>query len=38
VPEALESLAGARSTAAQYGLAPMVQQLDSMIAALRARN
>ncbi len=35
VPEALDALTWARQTAAQYGLAPMVQQLDRMIAALR---
>lgn len=35
VPEALDALTWARQTAAQYGLAPMVQQLDQMIAALR---
>jgi tetratricopeptide (TPR) repeat protein len=33
--EALQALQGARATAAQYGLAPMVQQLDQMIAALQ---
>ena len=33
--EALESLNAARATAARYGLAPMVQQLDQMIANLR---
>ena len=36
IPEALDALAWARQTAAQYGLTPMVQQLDGMIAALRA--
>ncbi len=35
VPEALDALTWARQTAAQYGLAPMVQQLDQMIAGLR---
>ena len=35
VPEALEALTWARQTAAQYGLTPMAQQLDAMIAALR---
>lgn len=34
IPEALEALSRARETAASYGLAPMVQQLDAMIAAL----
>jgi tetratricopeptide (TPR) repeat protein len=38
VPEALAGLDGARRTAAQYGLTPMVQQLDQMIAALRDRR
>ncbi|MCW5952373.1 MAG: hypothetical protein KIT69_08960, partial [Propionibacteriaceae bacterium] len=37
VPEALEALSWARQTAAQYGLAAMVQQLDVMIANLRPR-
>ena len=36
VPEALEALTWARQTAAQYGLTPMVQQLDAMIANLRS--
>ena len=36
VPEALDCLNQARQSAAQYGLTPMVQQLDAMIAALRA--
>ena len=35
VPEALDALGSARRTAAQYGMTPMVQQLDRMIAALR---
>ncbi|MGC4154884.1 MAG: DUF4062 domain-containing protein [Propionicimonas sp.] len=35
IPEALEALRWARQTAAQYGLTPMVQQLDGMIAGLR---
>lgn len=35
--EALDALQRARATAAQYGLAPMVQQLDAMIAALEQR-
>ncbi|HWJ97787.1 MAG TPA: hypothetical protein VNQ33_06475, partial [Acidimicrobiales bacterium] len=34
--EALAALAQARQMAAQYGLAPMVQQLDQMIAAVDA--
>jgi tetratricopeptide (TPR) repeat protein len=34
--EALQALQGARTTAAQYGLAPMVQQLDQMVAALQS--
>jgi tetratricopeptide (TPR) repeat protein len=38
IPEALEALNGARATAAQYNLVPMVQQLDQMIAGLRTRN
>ncbi len=38
VPEAIATLDGARRTAAQYGLTPMVQQLDQMIAALRAQR
>ncbi|MFT4028347.1 MAG: tetratricopeptide repeat protein, partial [Protaetiibacter sp.] len=37
VPEALQALDWARRTAAQYGLAPMVQQLDAMIAQFRPR-
>ncbi len=37
VPEALDALTWARQTAAQYGLTPMVQQLDQMIAGLRRR-
>ncbi len=36
--EALDALGQARATAAQYGLAPMVDQLDAMIAALRASS
>ena len=36
VPEALDALAWARQTSAQYGLTPMVQQLDQMIAGLGA--
>ncbi len=35
IPEAIEALTAARQTAAQYGLTPMVQQLDAMIANLR---
>ena len=35
-PEALDSLQQARQMAAQYNLAPMVQQLDQMIAAVNA--
>jgi tetratricopeptide (TPR) repeat protein len=38
IPEALAALQSARTTAAQYQLAPMVQQLDAMIQALQARN
>lgn len=38
VTEALAALQQARATAAQYGLAPMAQQLDQMIAALQHRN
>jgi len=38
VPEALAALGQARATAAQYGLTPMAQQLDHMIAALQHRN
>ena len=37
VPEAIDALTWARQTAAQYGLTAMVQQLDVMIANLRAR-
>ncbi|WP_395659928.1 tetratricopeptide repeat protein [Nocardioides sp.] len=37
VQEGLDALGEARAMAAQWGLAPMVQQLDQMIAALRAR-
>ena len=37
VPEALDALGWARQTAVQYGLTAMVQQLDAMIAGLRAR-
>jgi tetratricopeptide (TPR) repeat protein len=33
--EALQALQSARASAAQYGVAPMVQQLDQMIAALQ---
>ena len=33
--EAIAALDGARRTATQYGMTPMVQQLDQMIAALR---
>lgn len=36
--EALEALQWARQTAAQYGLTPMVQQLDGMIQGLQQRN
>jgi hypothetical protein len=38
LPEAVAALEWARATAAQYGLHPMVQQLDSMLATLRERN
>ena len=38
VQEGLDALAEARAMAAQWGLGPMVQQLDQMIAALRARR
>jgi tetratricopeptide (TPR) repeat protein len=34
--EALQALQSARATAAEYGLAPMVQQLDQMIATLQS--
>ena len=37
IPEALDALTWARQTAAQYGMTPMVQQLDQMIAGLRGR-
>ena len=37
VPEALQALGWARQTAAQYGLVPMVQQLDALIAQFRPR-
>ncbi|WP_028645235.1 tetratricopeptide repeat protein [Nocardioides sp. URHA0020] len=37
IQEGLDALAEARAMAAQWGLAPMAQQLDQMIAALRAR-
>lgn len=37
VPEALDALNWARQTAARYGMAPMVQQLDQLIAGLRNR-
>ena len=33
-----QTKARTRTTAAQYQLAPMVQQLDAMIQALQARN
>jgi hypothetical protein len=36
--EAVQALGQARATAQQYGLAPMVQQLEAMIAALSASN
>jgi tetratricopeptide (TPR) repeat protein len=36
--EAIAALDGARRTATQYGMTPMVQQLDQMIAALRTRG
>ena len=35
--EAMDALQRARSTAAQHGLAPMVHQLDAMIAGLQGR-
>jgi tetratricopeptide (TPR) repeat protein len=35
VAEAIQALQHARATAAQYGLAPMVHQLDAMITALQ---
>ena len=38
IPEAVAALDSARTTATQYGMTPMVQQLDQMIAALRARG
>ena len=37
IAEARDALTRARLTAAQYGMTPMVQQLDAMITALRAR-
>lgn len=38
VSEGRTALVAARTTAATYGLSPMVQQLDAMIAALHGRN
>lgn len=38
IDDGLAALADARQLAAQHGLAPMVAQLDQMIAALRARR
>jgi len=37
IQEGLDALGEARAMAVQWGLAPLVQQLDQMIAALRAR-
>ncbi len=37
IPEALDALNWARQTAAQYGMVPMVQQLDQLIAGLPNR-
>ena len=37
IQEGLDALGEARALAVQWGLTPMVQQLDQMIAALRAR-
>jgi hypothetical protein len=37
IQEGLDALGEARAMAAQWGLAPMAQQLDQMIVTLRAR-
>ncbi len=38
IPEALAALNSARQTATQYGMTPMVQALDQMVAALQSRG